>query len=707
MRTEHAVVSDPEPVVPGFLDRLGDRVRLTGRGSPDVEILRLRPELTASPLFELAVRRRADQLAAFIHPHCARVRQIGQLPAPDGRLLILSDAIDGWRLSEVLEAADECGVGFHPDAVLFLLRQLLGAVASLHEVAPGISHGALGTERLVVTVEGRVVVTESVLGGALRHLPPMAPDRLWRDLRLAVADGEAQPFGRLTDLRQIGMIALSLALGRQLRRDEYPTRLAGLLQDSTPARPGFGKEGLGPAVRGWLGRVLSLTDDLTPWSVAEARRELDRVVEIDRRLAFAPTGVPLVLGRVADYYAAAVDIPVPVHQPPAPTDRKTGPVLVRPPEPAPLQDPPADTVAPPSVIDDPQPGLGLSKLTPGESPPALEVAPIVPDESWPEPSVRPAVDELVGSKQEPIVEIRPALVFPELPLQSGVVEDQPRPRSDANELQPSPLPLASIQGDDRGRRGQAAEGASTSRLLFGVQAADTVDPVMAPSGSRSRTLVGIGAAALLIVALGGYAALRPAAVTTPAVRQASSPSSTAGPDAASPTAAPAAAAASRGDAQGAPSTPRSEAALAPAAEPERPAPTGTIEVVAPLSLTVSEDGRALGKSGEPIRVPAGRHNLTIGRDDLGYRAAQVVDVTPGRPQRIELSLPSGFANLNATPWAEVWIDGRKIGETPLGRVQLTIGPHEVQFRHPELGDQTRTLTVTTGTVALLSVELKK
>ena len=86
---------------------------------------------------------------------------------------------------------------------------------------------------------------------------------------------------------------------------------------------------------------------------------------------------------------------------------------------------------------------------------------------------------------------------------------------------------------------------------------------------------------------------------------------------------------------------------------------------------------------------------------------QVVDVKPGRPHRIEPSLPTGFANLNATPWAEVWIAGRKVGETPLGRVPLTIGSHDIQFRHPELGDQTRTLVVTTGSVALLSVDMKK
>jgi len=126
-----------------------------------------------------------------------------------------------------------------------------------------------------------------------------------------------------------------------------------------------------------------------------------------------------------------------------------------------------------------------------------------------------------------------------------------------------------------------------------------------------------------------------------------------------------------------------------------------------VPLNVSEGGRPLGASGGPIQMSLGRHTLEIGREDLGYQTVKVVDVKPGRPLRIEPSLPSGVANLNATPWAEVWIDGRKVGETPLGRVELTIGPHEVQFRHPELGDQTRTLVVTTGAVALLSVDLRK
>jgi hypothetical protein len=689
MRTEHAAVSDTAPLVPAFLDRLGDRVQLTDRESGHVEVLRLRPELTASPFFEPAVRRRAEQLARFLHPNCARVRQIGRLPAPDGRLVIMSDAIDGWRLSEVLEAAGPCGVALHADAVLFLLRQLLSAVADLHEVALGISHGALGTERLVITADGRLVVTECVLGAALRHLPPTSTDRLWRDLRLAVADGEAQPFGRLTDLRQIGVVALSLALGRQLRRDEYPTRLAGLLKEWPPARPGLDAEAPGPAFREWLLRVLSLTDDLTPWSVAEARRELDRLVESDPRCAFAPTGLPVVLETVADYYAAAAEVPVPIEEPPAPPDKRAGPVQVRPPEPV--------------------------------SQPVLEVAEAPLDDSWPEPLVRPAVDQLVDSQQEPPIETHSASMFAEPQSPWGDAEGQSPPSPDANAPQARLLPISivAVKSEPVGQAcllSGAPDGPALGVLpladSIGTEwskavAEDTLDAFAAPSGTRTRTLIGIAAAALIVVALGGYALVRPSSVSATATRRASSPDSTAVADTTSPTPTPSAASVSPADTLRTPSDPRTPEALPPAAAPAPPVSTGIIEVVSTVPLNVSEGGRALGASGALIQVSVGRHTLDIGREDLGYQAVQVVDVKPGQPHRIQPSLPSGIANLNATPWAEVWIDGRNVGETPLGHVQLTIGPHEVQFRHPELGNQTRTLVVTTGSVALLSVDLKK
>jgi hypothetical protein len=716
MHTEPVAVSDTAPLASGFLDRLGDRVQLTDRESGHVEILRLRPELTASPLFEPAVRRRAEQLAGFRHPNCANVRQIGRLPAPDGRLVIVSDAVDGWRLSEVLEAAGPCGVAFHADAVLFLLRQLLDAVAALHDVAPGVSHGALGTERLIVAADGRLMVTESVLGGALWHLPAMSPDRLWRDLRLAVADGEARPFGRRTDLRQIGIVALSLALGRQLRRVEYPTRLASLLEERAPSSSGPGAGAVGPAFRGWLLRVLSLTDELTPWSVAEARRELHRLVECDARYAFAPTGLPVVLGAVADYYAAAAEVPVPV---------RTSSRLAEPtPEPGPVL-PPEPSSHSSRVEDQPAPGSDTSErpvsLLPIRSVPVVAVAsePVAP----PSVPVVAAKSEPVAPPQVPVVAVAAERSGPpSLPV-AAIVAAKHGPVAPAvlsGGAGDGPAAEVALLADTvapewphteaGGRRRHAHDPGdeSSPRRFLGVDVAeDAYAPLPTPPGMRARTLIGIGAAAVVIVALGGYALVRPSLVSATATRLASSALSTAMVDAAGKATAAPGGSASQPDTLRALPAPQTAAVPPLPAATEQPAQAGAVEVVSPVSMNVSERGRPLGASGGPIQVSLGRHTLDIGREDLGYQTVKVVDVKPGRPLRIELPLPNGVANLNATPWAEVWIDGRKVGETPLGRVELTIGPHEVQFRHPELGDQTRTLVVTTGAVALLSVDLRK
>jgi len=43
----------------------------------------------------------------------------------------------------------------------------------------------------------------------------------------------------------------------------------------------------------------------------------------------------------------------------------------------------------------------------------------------------------------------------------------------------------------------------------------------------------------------------------------------------------------------------------------------------------------------------------------------------------------------------------------LGNLSLAIGPHEIVFRHPELGEQRHAATVTLNSQARLSVDLRK
>ena len=74
---------------------------------------------------------------------------------------------------------------------------------------------------------------------------------------------------------------------------------------------------------------------------------------------------------------------------------------------------------------------------------------------------------------------------------------------------------------------------------------------------------------------------------------------------------------------------------------------------------------------------------------------------------IKIEFPKGNIALNAVPWAEVWVDGEKVGETPIGNLSLSLGPHEVVFRHPELGEKRVVTTVTLAGPAKVSVDMRK
>ena len=136
--------------------------------------------------------------------------------------------------------------------------------------------------------------------------------------------------------------------------------------------------------------------------------------------------------------------------------------------------------------------------------------------------------------------------------------------------------------------------------------------------------------------------------------------------------------------------------------------SGWIAVTAPLDVQIFENKRLLGTSqSDRLMVAAGRHDLEIVNDTLGYRVARTVQVGPGRITPIKIEFPKGTIALNAVPWAEVWVDGVKVGDTPIGNLQLTIGPHDFVFRNPDLGEQRHAATITVNTPARLSVDLRK
>src|SRR5687768_8212809 len=268
------VSTPPSPVV--FQDGLGERRHTSGAGNQPLEVLILHEELTAVPAFEPALRERLEHLAGFQHPAFTRVRGAGRLTKGQARLIIASDHVPGVRLSEILTAAEQRLIPLEIDAALCLLRQIVPAIAAQHAKMPDACHGALAPERIILTPDARAIIVEHVYGSALEQLR-FSHGRYWKELRIPLPlTGGLPRFDRRADVTQIGALALALILGRPLGDDEYPARIADIVE-GVRAISATGLEVLPAGIRSWLSRTLQLDARRSFLTAIEAHTELNAI----------------------------------------------------------------------------------------------------------------------------------------------------------------------------------------------------------------------------------------------------------------------------------------------------------------------------------------------------------------------------------------------------------------------------------------------
>jgi len=140
--------------------------------------------------------------------------------------------------------------------------------------------------------------------------------------------------------------------------------------------------------------------------------------------------------------------------------------------------------------------------------------------------------------------------------------------------------------------------------------------------------------------------------------------------------------------------------------PKVSAVTGTLTVDSPLDLRILENGKLLGlTNAAPITLATGKHQLELVSEALEVRVNRSVVIESNKLARFSVAAPSGMLSVNASPWAEVFVDGRSFGVTPLGSISLPTGSHEVVWRHPQFGEKRRTVVVGAQTPARATVDL--
>jgi hypothetical protein len=134
---------------------------------------------------------------------------------------------------------------------------------------------------------------------------------------------------------------------------------------------------------------------------------------------------------------------------------------------------------------------------------------------------------------------------------------------------------------------------------------------------------------------------------------------------------------------------------------------GWVELDTPFPVQAVEGGVVIGTSDiERIMLPPGDHTIDLVAAPFGFRQTSRVRVSAGRGGRLSPTIPTAPININALPWAEVIIDGTRVGDTPLANVMQPIGDHEVVFRHPQLGERRQTIRVTLREPLRVSVDMR-
>ncbi|HLL53049.1 MAG TPA: serine/threonine-protein kinase [Myxococcaceae bacterium] len=142
---------------------------------------------------------------------------------------------------------------------------------------------------------------------------------------------------------------------------------------------------------------------------------------------------------------------------------------------------------------------------------------------------------------------------------------------------------------------------------------------------------------------------------------------------------------------------------------------------APLHAQPAEVASALASRSPVLPVPVTPEDAasapkpdpteTVPLEPLGAGATSpMTTATPEQTQeprksRARQQVQVGYVTADASPWAQVWVDGREVERTPISRYPLPPGEHQLRFRNPDLGKEVRRkVRVEPGKVVRVRVE---
>jgi hypothetical protein len=653
----------------GHSDGVGDRLLMfDNSNTPSLEVLRFTPELAGAFGFEPALRDRVEQLKSFTHAAFPEIHAVEYLEGtPD--LTLVSTYTAGKRLTDVLRSLQP---GMHASFATWLIRELTVALDELQRHCDGIGHGVLTPDRIVLTPDSHLVIVEHALGPAIERLH-WSPWRLWQNFGIVSADNEGGSVPVMharTDVVQLALIAMSIVIGRNVCSHDYQERLDALFEEFATQS---GRGSSTSALQEWLERALRNTGE--PFRSAK-----------DARAALGSLGAPRP--------GAALEFFQPRTLAAAPSESANDGTTE---QPAPAAHPAARLL---SAVSAPQ-----ADARAGKRPDSPTLDAFTPEFA--------PVRRLMSA--DPVLKVDPQTARDRMTRQVSPSRQSPTASTPA---QPDRQPERPESPAPEGGRTSIWSTPSKPEPESWRQTAE--EPVLTPPPHKKprRVLTAmlwtIVALEAVVIASLLYSTPSPLPAIFPVTLESLNAGDTVlvngKPVGVTPlrlnvepnvqsieiqsVAPPPAGPSGRDEENREPKAKSREPAIDQAAARQR---SGGFRITSPIEIQVLQGDRVLGSSSDgSIVARAGVHDFDFVNTAFGYRSRHRVEIRANQIVNVTVTPPPGRVSINVTPWAQVWIDGDAVGDTPIANREMSVGEHQVTVRHPKLGAHTEKFVIRPG-----------
>ena len=134
-------------------------------------------------------------------------------------------------------------------------------------------------------------------------------------------------------------------------------------------------------------------------------------------------------------------------------------------------------------------------------------------------------------------------------------------------------------------------------------------------------------------------------------------------------------------------------------------PTGFLTIATEPASDIFLGKTKLGRGTlERVQVPAGKHKLKVVLRK-GTQRTLAIRIKRGAHVEKSVAFGSGTLRIVVMPWADVWVDGKKKGQTPMPAIELLEGSHKVRLVNDQQGkDLTKTVRVRPGKETLVKLD---